>query len=76
MRAAGLPATWWRPDRETPLPDARWSGMPRYFFNITNGRPHEDALGEELPHDRAAWREGMRRACEIEDVLARRHLGT
>lgn len=55
---------------ETPARRRRCQHMPRYFFHISNGRPHEDELGEELPHDRAAWKEAMRRAREIEDVLA------
>ena len=44
--------------------------MPRYFFDFENGQPHRDEVGEALSDDRAAWREALRHAREIEDVLA------
>lgn len=43
--------------------------MPEYFFNIENGHPSQDEVGDVLKDDRAAWQEAMRRAREIEDVL-------
>lgn len=43
--------------------------MPRYYFDIENGRPHRDEVGEDLPDDAAAWRSAVRLAREIEDVL-------
>lgn len=30
--------------------------MPRYFFNVHNGDPSIDDMGEELPDDEMAWR--------------------
>jgi hypothetical protein len=44
--------------------------MTRYYFDIESGTSHRDEVGETLKDDRAALREAMRRACEIEDVLA------
>jgi len=44
--------------------------MPMYFFDIRNGETHQDEIGDELPNDAAAWREALRTAREIEDVLA------
>ncbi len=44
--------------------------MPRYFFDIENGRPHRDEEGEELQDDQAAWRAAVRVTRDIEDVLA------
>ncbi len=43
--------------------------MPRYFFKITNGKPHDDDTGEELRDDDAAWQETKRLARDIEDSL-------
>jgi hypothetical protein len=48
----------------------RLAAMARYYFDIESGTSHRDEVGETLKDDRAAWREAMRRACEIEDVLA------
>ncbi|WFU74942.1 MULTISPECIES: hypothetical protein [unclassified Bradyrhizobium] len=31
--------------------------MPRYFFHVTYHRTIIDEVGEELPDDRAAWKE-------------------
>jgi hypothetical protein len=40
--------------------------MPRYFFNIHREKiPTLDVLGEELPHDEAAWREATIIAGEL-----------
>jgi hypothetical protein len=43
--------------------------MSRYFFRITNGKPHDDELGEELRDDRQAWLSAKRLARDIEDTL-------
>jgi hypothetical protein len=43
--------------------------MPRYFFRITNGRPHEDDVGEDLRDDRDAWLSAKRLTRDIEDSL-------
>jgi len=43
--------------------------MPRYFFKITNGKPHIDDTGEDLPDDHAAWLATKRLARDIEDSL-------
>jgi hypothetical protein len=43
--------------------------MPRYFFQITNGKPHEDETGEALRDDREAWLSAKRLARDIEDSL-------
>lgn len=43
--------------------------MPRYFFKITNGKPHDDHTGEELRDDHAAWLETKRLTRDIEDSL-------
>jgi hypothetical protein len=43
--------------------------MSRYFFHITNGRPHEDEVGEELRDDCAAWLSAKRLTRDIEDTL-------
>ena len=43
--------------------------MPRYFFQITNGKPHNDETGEELRDDRAAWLATKRLARDIDDTL-------
>jgi hypothetical protein len=31
--------------------------MPRYFFNVFHDHPEWDSVGEELPDQRAAWKE-------------------
>lgn len=31
--------------------------MPRYFFNIYHERDEPDDIGEELPDQKAAWKE-------------------
>ena len=31
--------------------------MPRYFFNVYNGRALIDDIGEELPDKHSAWKE-------------------
>jgi hypothetical protein len=43
--------------------------MSRYFFRITNGKPHEDDIGEELRDDRQAWISAKRLVRDIEDSL-------
>lgn len=43
--------------------------MSRYFFRITNGKPHEDDVGEELRDDRQAWLSAKRLVRDIEDCL-------
>ncbi len=43
--------------------------MPRYYFKITNGRPHLDDTGEELRDVREAWLATKRLARDIEDSL-------
>ena len=43
--------------------------MSRYFFRITNGRPHEDDVGEDLRDERQAWLSAKRLARDIEDTL-------
>lgn len=43
--------------------------MPRYFFKITNGKPHDDHTGEELRDENAAWQETKRLTRDIEDSL-------
>jgi len=44
--------------------------MPRYFFDIKNGQPLRDVLGEQLSDDAMAWQEALRVTREIEDTLA------
>jgi hypothetical protein len=43
--------------------------MSRYFFCISNGKPHEDNVGEELRDEREAWLSAKRLARDIEDSL-------
>ena len=43
--------------------------MSRYFFRITNGRPHDDDVGEELRDEREAWISAKRLVRDIEDSL-------
>jgi hypothetical protein len=43
--------------------------MSRYFFRISNGRPHEDDVGEELRDERQAWLSAKRLVRDIEDTL-------
>jgi hypothetical protein len=43
--------------------------MSRYFFRITNGKPHEDNVGEELRDDSEAWHSAKRLTRDIEDTL-------
>lgn len=43
--------------------------MSRYFFRITNGKPHEDDVGEELRSEREAWSSAKRLTRDIEDTL-------
>ncbi|MDE1936675.1 DUF6894 family protein [Bradyrhizobium sp.] len=43
--------------------------MSRYFFRISNGRPHEDDVGEELRDEREAWLSAKRLVRDIEDSL-------
>jgi hypothetical protein len=43
--------------------------MPRYFFNVVDGRDIPDNIGTELPHDAAAIAEARSAACEsIRDI--------
>ncbi|OPY98818.1 hypothetical protein A5906_30045 [Bradyrhizobium sacchari] len=44
--------------------------MPRYYFNIHNGHPFEDRVGEDLPDEEAAWKNALLLTRDIEDVLA------
>ena len=39
--------------------------MPRYFFHVHNVEPSPDDIGEELPDDEAAWKEGTLIAGEL-----------
>lgn len=43
--------------------------MSRYFFRISNGKPHEDDIGEELRDERQAWVSAKRLVRDIEDSL-------
>jgi hypothetical protein len=43
--------------------------MSRYFFCISNGKPYEDHVGEELRDEREAWLSAKRLARDIEDTL-------
>jgi hypothetical protein len=43
--------------------------MPRYFFNITNGKPFEDDVGEEHRDEHDAWDATKRLTRDIEDKL-------
>ncbi len=43
--------------------------MSRYFFQITNGKPYEDDVGEDLRDDRDAWLSAKRLTRDIEDAL-------
>jgi len=43
--------------------------MPRYFFQISNGKPYQDKTGEELRDDRHAWRTATHLARDIESAL-------
>jgi hypothetical protein len=47
--------------------------MPRYFFHIANGRPHEDHVGEELRDACEAWSSAKRLTRDIEDTLEPDH---
>jgi Domain of unknown function (DUF6894) len=43
--------------------------MSRYFFRITNGKPHDDEVGEELRDEGDAWLAAKRLTRDIEDTL-------
>ena len=43
--------------------------MSRYFFHITNGKPHQDHVGEDLRDDGDAWSSAKRLTRDIEDTL-------
>jgi hypothetical protein len=43
--------------------------MSRYFFRITNGKPHDDKVGEELRDQGEAWILAKRLTRDIEDTL-------
>ena len=43
--------------------------MSRYFFHITNGKPHQDEIGEELRDPCEAWSSAKRLTRDIEDTL-------
>ncbi len=43
--------------------------MSRYYFRITNGKPHDDEIGEELRGERDAWLAAKRLTRDIEDTL-------
>jgi hypothetical protein len=43
--------------------------MPTYFFHIDGERPHRDVIGEDLPHDEAAWVEALRLTRDIEGMV-------
>jgi hypothetical protein len=44
--------------------------MPRYYFDIENGDPYRDEIGEDLSDDQAAWRSALRLSRDIEERLA------
>ncbi|HZR73912.1 DUF6894 family protein [Bradyrhizobium sp.] len=43
--------------------------MSRYFFRISNGKPYDDDIGEELPNEGEAWLSAKRLVRDIEDTL-------
>ena len=43
--------------------------MSRYYFRISNGKPHDDDVGEELRNESEAWLSAKRLARDIEDTL-------
>jgi hypothetical protein len=43
--------------------------MSRYYFRITNGKPHDDQVGEELRDEHDAWLAAKRLTRDIEDTL-------
>ncbi len=43
--------------------------MPQYFFRITNGKPYDDVVGEQLRDDCDAWLSAKRLTRDIEDTL-------
>jgi hypothetical protein len=45
--------------------------MSKYFFHITNGKPHDDTVGEELRDDCEAWFSAKRLTRDIEDTEVR-----
>jgi hypothetical protein len=44
--------------------------MARYYFDINNGHPYRDEVGEDLANDAAAWMAAKRLTRDIENVLA------
>jgi hypothetical protein len=43
--------------------------MPRYYFELADGSPFLDPVGEELPDDHAAWIEALRTVRDVESTL-------
>lgn len=43
--------------------------MSRYFFRISNGKPYDDDVGEELRSEGEAWLSAKRLVRDIEDTL-------
>ena len=43
--------------------------MSRYFFRISNGKPYDDDIGEELRSEGEAWLSAKRLVRDIEDTL-------
>ena len=39
--------------------------MPRYFFHVRTVEPSTDTEGDELPDDKAAWREATTFAADL-----------
>src|SRR5689334_1007812 len=46
-------------------PDQQPANMPLYFFNVHNGQPIFDDLGDELADDAIAWKEATKIAGEL-----------
>ncbi|WP_409363528.1 DUF6894 family protein [Bradyrhizobium liaoningense] len=43
--------------------------MSRYYFDIENGHPYRDDVGEDLPDDEAAWRTAIWLTRDMESNL-------
>jgi hypothetical protein len=41
------------------------AAMPKFYFNVYDGRPSKDLQGEELPDKHAAWKEATIMAGDI-----------
>ncbi|WP_433960667.1 DUF6894 family protein [Bradyrhizobium guangdongense] len=44
--------------------------MSRYYFDIQNGHPYRDEVGQDLQDDHEAWRQAVRLTRDVEDRLA------